>query len=350
MDVELKVVRGTDVEEWDRLVDQVSSGTIFHKWEWLKIAEKYTNCKLYPIVVYKKSTPIGLIPLFYQKKGPLRLVFSPPPHTAILYLGPLLVEYDTLKPSRMESNFIGFIDEVNNFITEKLRAGYVYISMPPGLYDTRPFKWNDYQIEPVYSYIFDLTKGIDFIWKRFDKKVRQDINRTLKRGVTIERGDREELGYIYDLLAGRYAEQGKLLTLPKKYLYSIFDSFADNLGIFVAKYNGEIITGLIDIYYKNKACSWIGNIKPNVKKITPNDLLNWEVIKYAHDHGLSFYEIMGAAGVKRLYAFHSKYNPELLLRFSARKYSSFIFRLMEARYSQTLKPIYAKFKLGVKGV
>lgn len=349
MSVEIRVASDRDAALWDRLVESSPHGTIFHTWKWLKIAEKHTNSKLYPIIGYKGSTPVGIYPLFYQKKAFLKMVFSPPPHTAIPYLGPALVDYDKLKQDKRETNFLEFQRQTDKFLKNKLRANYINISLPPRLSDPRPYRWTGYHIEPAYGYIMDLSKGVEHIWtKKFDKKLRQDIERAKRRGISIEEGNKEELEIIYELLTNRYAEQGRIVTVPKNYLLDIYDSFHQNLKIFIAKYNGEIVSGLMDIYYKDIIASWIGNLKPRFKiSPSPNDLLNWEAMKYACEHGFKYYETIGAAGDERLRNYYSKYNAELLVRFLSKKYSSFMPRVMEEIYIM-IKPIYQRVR-GIKG-
>ncbi len=191
--VELKVAKEDD-ELWDRLVESSPHGTIFHRWKWLKIAEKHTNSKLYPLIGYKGAEPVGVIPLFYQKKPFLKMVFSPPPHTAIPYLGPALVDYNKLKQTKKETNFVEFQRQVDEFITEELKANYTYISLPPVLLDPRPFQWTSYEVEPAYGYIMDLSNGVDYIWhKNCDRKLRQNIERVRRRVIYVEEGYREEL-------------------------------------------------------------------------------------------------------------------------------------------------------------
>ena len=345
MTIELKIASEKDAEEWNKLVESSPHGTIFHTWKWLKIAEKHTNSKLYPIIGYKGTTPVGIFPLFYQRKAFLKMVFSPPPHTAVIYLGPALVDYDKLKQSKKETNFVEFQSEVNKFINEELNANYISISLPPGLLDPRPFKWTGYEVEPAYDYVMDLSNGIEQIWqKKCDRKLRQDIERARRRGIYIEKGGKEELEVIHGLMVDRYAEQDKIVTVPKDYLLELYDAFSENIKIFVAKYEGEIVTGVIDIYYKDRIASWIGNPRPGVKiSPSPNDLLNWEVMKYACEHGFRYYYTIGAAENERLHSYYSKFNPELVIRFSAKKYSSFMPKLMEIVYSK-MKPVYQKIK------
>lgn len=345
MVIELKIAKGKDREEWDRLVESSPHGTIFHTWKWLKITEKHTKSKLYPIIGYKGTTPIGIFPLFYQKKFLVKTVFSPPPHTGIPHLGPALVDYDKLKQDKKESVFIEFQKQVDEFIYSKIKPNYVFISSSPGLIDSRPFKWTGYQVEPVYDYLVDLGKGMDYVWKEFKKPLRDDIKKAEKSGVCMEEGSKEELCFVYDSSVRRYQEQSKMINLPLEYLLDLYDSFYPrNLRIFVARYHEELVGGIIATCYRDKISFWIGAAKPNLRNISPNDLVQWEAMKWASEQGFRYYEEIGA-GVERLCRYKSKYNPDLSVYFSVRKYSSFMFKWLETSYIQILKPIYAKFKL-----
>ena len=108
MTVELRIAKNEDAQEWDRIISESPQGTLFHQWNWLKIIEKHTQSTLYPIIGMKGSTPVAVLPLFFQIKGPLRLVFSPPPHVALFYLGPVMAGEDTLKQKNQEFNYLEF--------------------------------------------------------------------------------------------------------------------------------------------------------------------------------------------------------------------------------------------------
>ena len=105
-------------QEWDRIISESPHGTLFHQWNWLKITERHTRSTLYPLIGIKNGVPVGVFPLFFQKKGPVRMVFSPPPHAALFYLGPVMAGYDTLKQEKRENNYSEFQNSVENFITK----------------------------------------------------------------------------------------------------------------------------------------------------------------------------------------------------------------------------------------
>jgi len=345
MEVELKIAKNEDSEEWDKLVENSPHGTIFHTWKWLKIAEKHTNSKLYPIIGYKGTKPVGIYPFFLIRKKGVKLLFSPPPKTLLLYLGPTFSDFQKLKQSMKESLFMEFQTEVDNFITSKLKGNYIRIRTSPGLLDSRPLRWAGYHVEPLYTYVMDLTKGTDNIWNGFNKELRRNINKAQKEDIKVEEGSKEEIYIINELLRQRFEEQGYRSSKDyyRSYLSDVYEAFyPQNLRIFVAKYSGEIITGQIAICYSDKISLWAGSPKTNILRGTPNDLLQWEIIKWACKHGFRQYEIMDAGDDPRLRHFKAKFNPELVPWYSAVKYSSPIFKGLE----RTARFVYSKLGPG----
>jgi hypothetical protein len=340
MTVEIRIANNADAQEWDRIISESPHGTLFHQWNWLRITEKHTRSKIYPIIGIKNGIPIGVFPLFFQKKGPARMVFSPPPHAALFYLGPVFLGFDTLPQKKREHNYTELIQSVENFIQNELKANYISISLSPALQDPRPFEWSGYTIESRYDYGIDLSIGPDLLHQSLDKNQRQNLNRSKRRGVSVELGGKKEFETILDLMDIRYAEQGKTVTESRKYFLDIYESFKDHLKIFVAKLDGEIVTGNIDFQYRNSHYSWIGSPKPKIPlSPSPNDLILWESVLYAHDKGCRYYFTMSAAGNKRLHSYYAeKFNPELKIRYVATK-KSFLSGMIEKGYIKIVKPL-----------
>ncbi len=319
MAVELKVAGEDDAGLWDRIVESSPQGTIFHTWKCLKIIEKYSKTKLYPVIVLKGIVPIGCIPLFYQKKLWMGLLFCPPPHVALPRLGPVLADYDKLKQSKRESNLIEFQKKTDEFIFSEIKPDYLTLSSAY-LLDARPYIWTGYNVEPTYNYCFFLNTELDKIWSNIRKNTKQDIQRMQRRGFSVREGNKVDMLHIYELMLERYSEQNRNVNVPKEYLMEMYDALhPSNLRIFIVEHEGVCISGSIDVYFKDRVISWIGNSKAESHA---TDLLTWECLKWAYDNGFKYYGIMGAAGVERLYSYYSKFNPGLIVSFSARKYSS----------------------------
>jgi len=349
MTVEIHIAQNDDAKEWDLIVSNSPHGTLFHQWEWLKITEKHTQSQLFPLIGFKGSTPVGVFPLFFQKKGPIKMVFSPPPHAALLYLGPVMAGSDTLKQEKREINYIEFQKSVDTFIKNDLKPHYISISLSPALQDPRPFGWSGYSVEFNFDYSVDLSHSYDELLQRLDKKQRQNLNRAKKRGITAEVGGEKEYEKILDLMDIRYAQQGKNITESKAYFSDIYDEYKDNINVFVARLDGEIVTGSIDLKYRDTNSSWIGNPKPKKTMApSPNDLLICESVRIAQEQGFRHYVTMNAASDKRLHSYYvSKFDPELKAHFTVKK-RSFLAEILETGYSDLIKPLKRRIKENIQ--
>ena len=195
-------------------------------------------------------------------------------------------------------------------------------------------RWSGYSVEPYYTYRIDLTRGIDYVWERFDKSVRRVINQSQEEGLTIRMGDKEDLEFIHDSLYKRYIEQGLNPTDYKKYLHAIYQKFyPDNLKIFVAEYKGQKISGCFFLCFKNIIYFWVGLPKTDLAGLSPNDVIQWEAIKWAQTNGFNYYELMDMGDDPRLRHFKSKYNPDLVIWYSATKYSSYVYKIVEKLFT-----------------
>ena len=327
--MEIAIATGQDAAEWDRIVDESSHGTIFHTWRWLKIVEKHTGTALYPLMCHKGTTLVAIYPIFVLKKGFATVALSPPSRAYLLYLGPVIVDYDTLKQDKKESVFIAVQEEVDRFLFSELGCNVVRIRSSPRLPDSRPFRWAGYSVEPLYTYRVNLTQGAGHVWEQFDRKLRVDIKKTEREDVVVEEGGLEDLRYMYSSLASRMTEQGLSTTGSMEYLADLYETFhPSNMKIYAAIYQGERVGGMVSLCYKDGMHLWIGVPKSDVKGISPNDLVQWQAISWACDNGFKYYELMDAGDNPRLRTFKSKYNPDLAIWYSAAKYSSYQYKLI----------------------
>jgi hypothetical protein len=338
----LKIADEADASLWDKIVDSSPHGTIFHSWKWLKIVQKHSKGTFYPLIVFNGTVPIGICPLFFQKVVGVSCVFSPPPATAIPFLGPVIADFDNYKQSKQISVFKGFLQAVNDFIFSELKAKYTTILLGPSI-DPRLFLWTGYKLEPLFDYTLDLRKGCDNVWKDFDRDARDHIKKAEQLiaedpdAITVTDGTKEDVSALYDALVQRYGEQKRKVTDSKEYLLDIYDAFyPTHIKIFIVRSHGQIVNGIITIIYRNTISFWIGALKPVHKEIPSNEINHWEAIKWACKNNISFFEEYGA-GTERLARSKSKYNPQLRMRFKAVKYSSAVYALGAEGYTALIR-------------
>lgn len=341
MTIDLKIASEKDAEEWDALVEASPHGTIFHTWKWLNVMEKHSTktllgrkCKgkLYPLVIYDGSTPIGLFPLFYYKNL-FKFVQSPPSAVEDLYLGPVLINYNSLSQSKRINRFLLVMTEVDNFIKSELRPNFTLFHSAPGMTDSRPFKWTGYEVEPMHTYVLRLS-SLDTVWSNFPKRLRQGIKKVERKGFELLEGSKKDLVHLYGLMKDR-----SRIHTPIEFVYDIFDNYyPHNLKFFIVGKGGKNFTGLINICFNGKVGAWIGIPKCSVDGVNPNELVIYGSIKWAFENGYKYYEIIGANSFTT-YSFKSKFNGELVGYISAKKYYPPAIKVVEAVY-RSFKPRY----------
>ena len=330
------------LSKWNSLVEECVEGTIFHDLNWLRIVEKHTGSKLYPMIAFKGDEIVNVFPLFQQNEFTfLKTVISPHLRSHVPYLGPLFPHFNEYKQDKKDSISRGSHDAFNELI-RRMNAKYVEIVFSPGFLDMRPFQWNGYDVIPRYTYMQTLG-DVKSVWNGFKKELRKNINNAEKKGVTVSEGTKADVSLICSSVHQRLEEQEQSLDMPYQYFYDLCEVFhPKNLRIFVAEHNKENVGGVIVTCYNRRVSMWFGSVRAELRGLYPNDLLHWSVIKWACEQGFKEFEIVGANS-PTISAFKSRYNLDLKLYFSVNKYSPQFLKYARSAYAKTLIP--AKNKL-----
>ena len=170
----------------------------------------------------------------------------------------------------------------------------------------------------MYHYKIDLRKGKDDIWAHFVSDVRTHIRRTQRAGVTVVQEISERsVDFLYESMKRKYGEQGWRVSVSADYYRDLFELHDRlNLTLFAALYDGEIIGTLAHFADGKRFSSWEGGAKTGIRGLSVNDLIVWEAIQWAIDHGYQEYELIGA-NTPRLCEFKSKYSPDLNICFGS---------------------------------
>lgn len=87
--------------------------------------------------------------------------------------------------------------------------------------------------KPRWEALVVLSKDIREIYKDFDKRTRNKINKAINCGVEIYRDEKKDLTQLYEFIKGKNAK-------PFKFYKELVQNFGNNADIFYAKLNTEI--------------------------------------------------------------------------------------------------------------
>jgi hypothetical protein len=319
--------------QWDSFIDNSPHGLLYHKWDFLKLTEKYTGYELLPYGIYKGERLLCVFPLFYKRIAGVKLLFSPPPQAGIPYLGPVVEkDFESMKQDKKESYLNLIVQEIDNEIN-KIAPNYFSVVLVPGFLDIRPFQWLNYQVNPKYTYMINLKPELKGIWEGFSSLCRHNIRKGEDLKCRLVKCDDSSI--LTDLLTERYNEQGLNHAVDPVFLNEAINTYPKNLILDCLYDNDEIIGSTLNQAY-NRYLGWMGLPKSQDSKYkNVNEFMIWQLIQEAKSLGFEKFEISGA-NKQSLCSYRSKFNPQLELYFIISK-KDILGKLAETFYLNFVK-------------
>lgn len=308
-----------DRDFWDKFIDDSPYGTIFHKWDFLKVVEKHSGYTLLPYGIYKGDALVCLFPLFLRKEKGLRFIFSPPPRTSIPYMGLVMsAGYDGLTQVNKESCMDTVTGEIDRQI-KALSPNYVSVSIEPGFRDARSFKEYRYDVDVRYTYMIDVREPEEMILGRFSKGCKHRIKSIPRYDLTLKQVN--DADTFYRVLTDGFRKQRlNSPLLSAAYLADLLKAFPDNVKMYHAYCQNELVGIEVITEYHGRLTNWLSAVTMQ-RDLPVNYFIQWELIKMAKARGLKEVEDSGA-NTERLCQHKSAFNPRLEYYFNvSRKYA-----------------------------
>ncbi|WP_254765002.1 lipid II:glycine glycyltransferase FemX [Natrinema marinum] len=318
MSIEITTLDGTVREQWDKYVSRSPHGTIFHRYAALKAQEDCSNTSLHPLVGYKGEEPIGVFPVFSAQRGPFTFAFSPPYELHVPNLGPALLNMQKLKQRKREKRHRRFIDGCLEWITTELETSYVSIRTGWRYDDLRPFTWNEFDVQPSYTYVIDLETDEDELLERFSSTTRKTVRNNLDEEYAVTTGGREAVEWIMERVRERYHHQEKTATISTGFVVDLYDRLPEGtVRPYILSVDGEPVTGTILLEDDGIAHRWQGGAKPDVD-LPANELLEWHMLTDAMERGIREYEMVDA-NEPRINKWKAKFAPDVRTYFTMKR-------------------------------
>ena len=296
---------------WDRHVEASPYGCFAHATGWLEALRKLTGADLQKLVIRKGNTVVAVCPVFVQRRGPLRLAYSPPLAGAVHHMGPAFMDYDSLTDRNRIRLLTGYQSAFDTLIEQGIRCNYVELRFPPGFLDARALQWAGYRIRLLYTRVVDLGAGPQAALRQSSPALRRNVRKCEGR-VVSRAASSEELPAFLRIVQSRYREVGARYPLSSEFLSDLFRNMGPSrIQLFLAEEAGEIQTGLILALHRHRATVWHGSARPQSSQLPVGDHLHWSALQWAHEHGFREFELMDADSA-RLEEFKSKFNGRLL--------------------------------------
>ena len=280
-----------DKLQWENFVSQNREATFLHSWNWGEF-NKNTGERIWRVGIFDddKLQAVALIIKVKAKRG--SFLFVPQ--------GPIL------KVASSKYQVASIFDELFAFLKnlgEKERVNFIRIS--PILENTSEnlniFKSGGFRNAPVHmmhpetTWLLDITKSEDEIFKEMRKTHRNLIRRAGKEGVKIIQGtDEKYLKSFYEIHLETVSRH-KFVPFAYDYIKEEVNSFKDDdqIGIFSAKYKNEIISSAVVVFYGDQAFYHHGASSSKYNKVPASYLVLWEAIREAKKRNKKTFNFYG---------------------------------------------------------
>jgi hypothetical protein len=136
----------------------------------------------------------------------------------------------------------------------------------------------------LVNVVRDLAPSADELWMDCEHKVRKNVKKARRAGVTIEF---DTDGARLDDFVRLYAHTLDRREAPTRYRFSrdFFEQLPDAYVYVHALHDDEVVSSELVLLSEHNAYSFLGGTQSDAFDLRPNDLLKWELILWAKQAG-----------------------------------------------------------------
>lgn len=249
-------------DAWDTFLQETENASFYHLFGWKKINEKSFGHKTFYLAALRDKYITGVFPLVSISSRLFGKILCSMPF--VNFGGICALDREASEHLLREATSIV---EVN---------GMDYLEMRELEKINNELPTSEHKV----SLAIDLDPDPDRLWGAFRTKHRTEVRRAYKNGFTIRDGGRELLDDFYEILSEKWRGLGTPLY-PKDYFGNIISRFPDYVRIFVVYLKGIPVAAAFNGYYKRTVEGMWAGSREEYKRLMPNHVLYWEMIKDA---------------------------------------------------------------------
>ena len=281
---EVRVSDTKEAREWDEFLAKMPGGHHVQtsmwarvkskvKWQCVRIIVYQGNCIVAGAQMLMRQLPVGGA-VGYVPKGPM-----------CEYNDPVLLELVIAELHRVaQAGRVRFLilqppDNGEEFKTSLQENGF------------RP---SPFKAFPVATVQLDLSQNLDKILASMKSKTRYNIRLGLRKGMVAREGSNGDIATFHRILTSTGHRQDFSVNDEAYYLEiaKVFGRY-DNFKLFVAEYNGVIISAMFVIAFGDTVLFKRGGWSGQNGALRPNEVMHWKAIQWAKSVGYRYYNFEG---------------------------------------------------------
>jgi FemAB-related protein (PEP-CTERM system-associated) len=258
----LAVSTATDAREWDAYVESHPDATADHLWGWQDVFRSAFRQSPEYLVARREGRVAGVLPLvLFQSRLFGRFAISVP----FLNYGGLLTDDAAAGAALVEA------------ATARAKAfGASHVELRHRARQRPELPARQHKIGLSLA----LPASSDALWQAIDRKIRNQVRKAQKEGLSVQSGGRELVDAFYPVFAHNMRDLGTPV-----YSRRLFDEtlgrFADRARVFVVTHGGRAIAGSVTIRFRDVVLvPWASSLR-EFRHLCPNMLVYWAMLEEA---------------------------------------------------------------------
>ena len=308
--------------EWDDMCKSSESGTYFHTSEWAEVWKSYTNGNIAPdpkVITFSDEKKV-ILPVMRQN-----------------YYNGIIKRYALTGPS--------FISKYGNWLTnDRLSKDHISLITSFVIEKYKNLTWqlnpfdddsNNVTVNSKYAqrfphttYMVNLTQDEETIYSKMKSSCRNHIKQGIKNKLVVSEGtDIEHWKQYYNIYRDTIKRWGVKTpyVLGWKLFELLFKRNNPIIKLWLVWYNEIPIAGSINFYSHEKIIGWHMASLTEYRKLRPNHLLEYTMIKDGINKNYRWYDLGTDGGNKGLENFKRSFGPEKVMCDKIIKWSPLIY-------------------------
>ncbi|WP_164562261.1 FemAB family XrtA/PEP-CTERM system-associated protein [Nitratidesulfovibrio vulgaris] len=270
-------VRGVDPNApqeaalWDAYVAAHAESTGYHRMGWTRVAQRAFGHAAYPLAAFDGGRIAGVLPLVHIRSRLFgRFLVSLP-----------FVNYGGLLADSAEAAQ-ALIDEAEGLL-RRTGAGSIELRHvgPPRL----GLSAKSHKV----TMLLDLPDDPDTLWRGLRDKVRNQVRKAGKSGLTVEQGGAGLLGPFYDVFAVNMRDLGTPVY-SRCFFETIMDEFPGATRIVAVRDGDDVVAAALCYTHGNTfEVPWASSLRTHRDRC-PNNLMYWHCMETACREGFTVFD------------------------------------------------------------
>jgi serine/alanine adding enzyme len=251
----------TDISaaEWNAFVREHPDATGYHRWEWRDVFAAAHRYPMHYLAARQNGRVTGVLPLAEIRSRLFGRALSSLPY--VNYGGVL---------STTDAAGLALVAEAER-LARRLSSGYVVLRHRRRQFDALP--WRGHKV----TMLLPLEQSTEAMWTALDKKVRNQIRKAEKSGLTAASGGLELLDGFYAVFAENMRDLGTPVY-GRELFARILAAFPDDARLHVVRHDGRTIAGALSYAYGDTVEVPSASSLREHRSLCPNHLMYWSII------------------------------------------------------------------------